>query len=94
MTLGEFLLDLGTNQESLVAFSRDQRAFIERSGLDEPQKAMLLAGEVDLRKLRISIKVEAVVGGEKMAIHVICVPVICVPDPGDPDDPDSQYPED
>ena len=45
------LLDLGTNQESLVAFSRDQRAFIERSDLDEPQKAMLLAGGVDLRKL-------------------------------------------
>ena len=84
MTLGEFLLKLAkSSDEELAEFARDQRGFIERSDLDEPQKAMLLTG--DLRKLRVKIDAEFVVGGEKMAIHVICVPVICVPDPGDPD---------
>ena len=85
MTLGDFLLDLGTNQESLIAFSSDQRAFIEGSDLDESQKAMLLAGDVSLRKLHIKINVEIVVGGEELEIIVICMPVICVPDPTDPD---------
>lgn len=91
MTLGEFLLELGTGgEERLAEFARDQRAYIERSDLDEPQKEMLLSG--DLRKLRIKIEAEVIVGGEKLAIHVICAPTICMPDPGDPEGPSPPKP--
>jgi hypothetical protein len=88
MTLADFLLDLATNTRSLAAYAESPRAFIEGSDLDGPQKEMLLTG--DLRKLRIKVEAEIVVGGEKMTIHVICMPVICVPDPGDPDTPNPE----
>ena len=83
MTIAEFLLALATDSDLLRQFVEEPEAGVREAGLGKAQRALLLSG--NLRELRVKIKAEFEVDGERVAFHTVYgVPTVYAPPPPPP----------
>ena len=82
MTIGEFLLKLASEQDTLSRFAADAEGAMREAGLDERHIQFLLSADLDT--LRVTLQGEFEVSGEKTVIETVCIVTICAPKPPPP----------